>query len=90
LPTLNQVREVIIEIVCAELGDDLSLLRRRLTAGEEVPLDSLTGVEVLVRVEERFGVRVPETVETARALRSINGFAKLIADFANSKERTRK
>jgi acyl carrier protein len=51
-------------------------LRHRLEeTGAELPIDSVLAVEVLVLVQNHFGVRLPLTAETARCLRSVSDFA---------------
>ena len=46
-------------------------------------LDSLVLVEILVRVEQRLGVRLPEDKATARSLRSVAAFAARFVEIAN-------
>jgi acyl carrier protein len=78
---------VILELLGEELKTEPGELGQRLSAaGADMPIDSLIMVEILVRVETRFGVRVAETAPTARALRSVCGFAELIVDLVEEGE----
>jgi acyl carrier protein len=73
------VEDVILELLSEDLHTGRTELREQLLrVGAEMPIDSLLLVEIVVRVEKRFGVRVVETAESARALRSVTGFADLI------------
>lgn len=49
-------------------------------AGGDLPIDSILLVEVVVRVEERFGVHLTTTLETAFNLRSVKDFAVMVYD----------
>lgn len=60
------------EWVAAELLDELA------AAGDHLPVDSLLAAEVLARVQEKVGIELPTTAETARALRSVKTFAQAV------------
>jgi acyl carrier protein len=78
---IDEVENVIIGLLAEQENSSPEELRERLAKeGPELPVDSLIVVEVLVRVEEAFGVTVPETVDSARSLRSVRAFAELIVD----------
>jgi acyl carrier protein len=70
------VEDVIIEFL-AEVGHTTPAELRRclLERGDELPIDSLRTVEVLVRVQNHFEVRLPINAETAHCLRSVTTFA---------------
>ena len=70
------VEDVIIEFL-AEHGHTTPAELRRclLERGDELPIDSIRTVEVLVRVQNHFGVRLPMNTETADCLRSVTSFA---------------
>jgi len=71
------VEDVIIEFLAEhQHGTTPAELRRQIQErGEDMPIDSQLAVEVVVRVQNHFGVRLPTTAETAHYLRSISGFA---------------
>jgi len=46
--------------------------------GGALPIDSILLVEVVARVEERCGVHLPTTLETAQNLRSVRDFAVMV------------
>jgi acyl carrier protein len=78
-PTRGDVEAVILELLGKELETDPGELRDQLAAsGAELPIDSLILVEIMVDVEKRFGVRVPEDSATAAALQSVSTFVELI------------
>ncbi|MCX4518931.1 acyl carrier protein [Streptomyces anulatus] len=64
----------------AELQDrDPDELRMELEeASEELPVDSILIVEILTRIEERYGISVPADEEAARSTRSVYTFATTV------------
>lgn len=83
------VEDMIIEFL-AETGHrtPTDLRRCLLEGGEEMPIDSYLAVEVLVRVQNHFGVRLPMDAETAHCLRSVTRFAarvRSLVDEAHNK-----
>jgi acyl carrier protein len=73
------IEDLIFELLAEESGMDPIALRRELEeAGQEMPIDSLLAVEVVAAVEERCGVQLPVTAETARNLRSVQNFAAMV------------
>lgn len=77
--TREEVVEITIGLLAAEQDRDLAELREELESkGSELPIDSQLIAEVLARVEDRFGVRIPADNEAARSLRSVHTFATTI------------
>ena len=78
------VEDVIIEFL-TEAGHTTPAELRRclLERGDELPIDSLRTVEVLVRVQNHFGVRLPMNAETAHCLRSVTTFAARVHSLAD-------
>jgi acyl carrier protein len=54
--------------------------------GQDLPVDSVLVMEILTRVEERFGVSIPADAEAGRSLRSVWAFAETVHDTMQSKE----
>lgn len=74
------VEDVIIEFLAENGHTTPAELRRCLSeGGEELPIDSYLAVEVLVRVQDHFGVRLPMDAETAHCLRSVTRFAARVS-----------
>lgn len=78
-PSLEDIVTVVVEFL-AELQDrDPDGLRLELEEeGQELPVDSLLIVEILTRVEERYGISVPADEAAARSTRSVRTFAATI------------
>ncbi|MGW0192045.1 phosphopantetheine-binding protein [Nonomuraea sp. NPDC003201] len=77
--TREGVIEVTVTLIAAEQDRDPAELREELESkGSELPIDSQLIAEVLARVEEHFGVRIPADNEAARSLRSLHTFATTI------------
>lgn len=75
--------DVVCDIIITVLGEEHQVepdqVRASLEeAGAELPIDSLLIVEVLTRVEQQCGVRVPADTATARSMRSVRDFAETI------------
>jgi acyl carrier protein len=82
------VEDVIIEFL-AEAGHATPAELRRclLEGGEELPIDSYLAVEVLVPVQNHFGVRLPMDAETADCLRSVARFAARVSSLVDEAHR---
>ena len=65
----EQVRTTVAEIL-AEVADlDPTEVRMDSAFGTDLDVDSLLMVEILVAIEERFGIRIPE--ENARDVKTV-------------------
>lgn len=85
--TVGDVVDVVIELLAAERGISREAMMAELSAGgDSLPIDSLLLQEILVRIETRFDVQLPDTVETARSMTSVRNFAQAIVN-ACGKER---
>lgn len=73
------IEDLIFELLAEEAGTDPVALRQQIEeAGEEMPIDSLLAAEVVAAVEERCGVELLATSETASNLRSVRDFAAMV------------
>jgi acyl carrier protein len=79
-PSQRDIEDVIVELLAEDEGTNPADLRARLEelGGARLPVDSLLAVEVLARVEDRFGVKLPTTQATADALKSVAEFAAAV------------
>jgi acyl carrier protein len=87
----SQSVQEIVEIVIAFLAEyqkrPVGDLHEELAAkGQELPVDSVLVMEILTRIEERFGVSIPADAEAGRSLRSVWAFAETVHDTMQSKE----
>jgi len=77
----RDIEDLTIELLAKEAKCSPGEMRQRLgEAGGDLPIDSILLVEVVVRVEDRCGVHLPTTLETARNLRSVRDFAVMVYD----------
>lgn len=75
----REIQQMILELLAADAGRDPEALAAELAlGGEEMPIDSVLGAAVLARLEQRYGVSLPASAETAPALRSVRAFAAAI------------
>lgn len=87
---LREIEDVILELLAEEAGRPVAELREELLErGEMMPVDSLLAAEVVARVQERVGVELPATAETARALRSVRTFATAVFDLVTATQISR-
>lgn len=78
---VEDIERVIIDALARERGCTAEEMKRELIGGGmDMPVDSLLAVEVLVRVEEAVGVRLPASPASGQALRSVAAFAQAMAD----------
>lgn len=81
IPTQRAIEDVIIELLAEDGGVNPADLRLQLEEqGPGLPIDSLLAVEVLVRVEQRFGVQLDANPATAAAMQSVAAFASTVRD----------
>ncbi len=77
----RDIEDLTIELLAEEAKSSPAEIRQCLEeAGGDLPIDSILLVEVAARVEERCGVRLPTTLETARNLQSVRDFAVMVYD----------
>ena len=75
----RDIEDLTIGLLAEEAKCSPDEMRQRLEeAGGDLPIDSILLVEVVVRIEERCGVHLPTTLETARNLRSVRDFAVMV------------
>jgi acyl carrier protein len=75
----RDIEDLTIELLAREAKCSPGEMRQRLEeAGGDLPIDSILLVEVVVRVEDRCGVHLPTTLETAKNLRSVRDFAVMV------------
>jgi acyl carrier protein len=87
LPTVRDVEDVIIKALAADQAVTPTELRAQLTCGgDDLPIDSLALAEVLVKVEEELDVKVPETADSARSMRSVASLARLLVGLLTEAE----
>ncbi|MCC6215974.1 MAG: acyl carrier protein [Polyangiaceae bacterium] len=76
---LDELRTLIVEelelrdVAPADLAEDAPLF------GGELALDSLDALQLVVAVEERWGVRIPEGDEAREILRSLRTLSEFVA-----------
>ncbi len=68
------------------LGDDEALFGPE----SRLALDSLDALQVSMAIQERYGVRMPDSKETRRALTSIAHLARHLAEHPSTHPSTRK
>jgi acyl carrier protein len=88
--TSSSVREI-VEVVIDYLAEYQQrsaeeVLEELAVGGEDLPVDSLLVVEILTRVEERFGVSVPADAQAGRSMRSVWAFSETVHDAMKSQQ----
>jgi acyl carrier protein len=77
----SQIEDLIINLYAETENKDPIKLRVELErGGGELPIDSLLAVEILVGVQEKCGVELPTSVESAKNLTSVSSFAQAMLD----------
>lgn len=60
MPTLNEIAEKVKEVLAAELKVGQEELQPDKRIGEDLGADSLQRVELVMRLEETFGIKIPD------------------------------
>lgn len=75
----RDIEDFAIGLLAEEAKCSPGEMRQRLEkAGDDLPIDSILLVEVVVRVEERYGVHLATTLETVFNLRSVRDFSVMV------------
>ncbi len=81
----DEVVDVIVDLLAEKEGRPASEVMAELAAGgADLAIDSLRIVEILTRVEERYGVLLPADPMIARSTRSVLSFAQAVVDTINA------
>ncbi|MBN6050745.1 hypothetical protein JYK22_02270, partial [Nonomuraea sp. RK-328] len=76
---VEDIVAVVVDLLAQLQDRDPDELRMELeTVGQELPVDSLLVVEILTRVEARYGIAIRADVEAARSTRSVYTFASTV------------
>lgn len=82
-PSKEAVEQVVLEALAAAQSKAVGELRVELAAaGPGMPLDSLESVEIMLELEERFGIRFPDEPETCAAFQSVQTLVRLVRELA--------
>lgn len=77
--TVSHVIDVVVRLLAEERKESEADIRTWLEqAGPGMPVDSLLIVEILARVQEECGVRIPADADAARSMRSVQTFAETV------------
>jgi acyl carrier protein len=77
LITKEEIEWLIVQLLAEDRDMDAQELWEELAdLGVNMPVDSLLAVEVVVRLEERLGVELSTSADTAKSLRSVKTFAE--------------
>jgi acyl carrier protein len=80
----DQVVDVVVDLLAEEEGRSAREVMAELAAsGADLAIDSLRIVEILTRVEERYGIRLPADPAIAKSTRSVLSFAQAVVDTIN-------
>jgi acyl carrier protein len=83
--SIDQVVDVVVDLLAEEEGRPAREVMAELAAsGADLAIDSLRIVEILTRLEQRYGVLLPADPVIARSTRSVLGFAQAVVDAINA------
>ena len=81
----DEVVDVVVDLLAEEESRPAREVMAELAeSGADLAIDSLRIVEILTRVEERYGVLLPAVPVIARSTRSVLSFAQAIVDTINA------
>ncbi|WP_037622788.1 acyl carrier protein [Streptomyces aureus] len=77
--SVQEIVDIVIDFLAAYQDRPVQEVYEELAArGTDLPVDSVLIMEILARVEEHFGVRIPADAEAGRSLRSVWAFAETV------------
>jgi acyl carrier protein len=83
VPARQDIEGVIVSELAAAQQRPVAEVRTTLVAaGADMPLDSLETVEIMLALEEAFGIRFPESPETCAAFQSVRALSDLVQQLA--------
>jgi acyl carrier protein len=83
IPSETDVEVAIIALLAEVQEREAPEVRETLAeAGADMPIDSLEGVEIILGLEERFGIHFPDDKETSEALRSVKTLVERVRELA--------
>lgn len=83
VPARKDIEGVIVsELATAQQKPVADIRTALVAAGPEMPLDSLETVEIMLSLEEAFGIRFPESPETCAAFQSVRALSDLVQQLA--------
>lgn len=86
---MDDVVTVVIEFLAELEARPAAEVRAELQeTGAELPVDSVLIVEILTRVEERYGIEIPADRQSAQATRSVHAFAAAVQDAITEGQQT--
>ena len=83
--TQREVEKTILELLAAELQRDRIELESELeAAGVELPISSQLMVDIILELEQRYSIRLPDDAATAEAMCSVRALARRICEVATA------
>jgi acyl carrier protein len=83
--SIDEVVDVVVDLLAEEEGRPAREVMAELAmGGADLAIDSLRIVEILTRVEKRYGVLLPADPVIARSTRSVLSFAQAVVDTINA------
>lgn len=77
---VNGIEALILDFLAEDAGMTAEEMRAELlAAGQQMPVDSLLLVEIIVRLEDELGCRLPEDPIMAKTMTSVSDFAAAVA-----------
>ncbi|MFD5818371.1 acyl carrier protein [Streptomyces sp. NPDC127038] len=77
--SVQEIVDIVIDFLAAYQDRPVQEVYEELASrGTDLPVDSVLIMEILARVEEHFGVRIPADAEAGRSLRSVWAFAETV------------
>jgi len=86
----EEVTTAIFEILAQKLNMAVEELKADLSQkGRDLPIDSLLGLELLMELEDKFSIQIPDDDATAASLGSGTALARRVCKVASVKRKVR-
>jgi acyl carrier protein len=81
VPTKSEVEQAIFEALAEAQETSIDAVRSEVVAaGPGMPLDSLETVEIMLSLEDAFGIRFPDSPDTCVAFQSVPTLTDLVRE----------
>lgn len=80
----DNIKDKVFEIVSSELKADISSIKEESSFVEDLKADSLDVVEVIMKLEDDFGIEIPD--ETAQGMQTMKDTIDYVEDQLKKKD----
>ncbi len=86
-PQQPDIERAVVEAYCEATGLSRKVVLAGIDGSADIPFDSVLGVELIVAMEGRFQIRIPEDEEgKAKNFKNLRSFSRMVERYARAAE----